>query len=257
MRPPEICATVGTGATPHALSCKQHAVASLARVDDLRFRPDTAGAAASQIAAKEIWRPRFAARLGQARDLSGALARQGVNVVGAQPDRAGSAAGERLELIRTLLKQDQPVPRLLHGAPTGSDTHASQASTHRSLWDQVSQAVSGFLDKIKKQDQADDVAVFIFSEFGRRVKENGSQGTDHGAAAPVFQLGEKLRGGVQGACPTSQISTTATCVSRSISATSTPPAARTGCRLIQHRSSAREENDDQLVRVKDFPRKLS
>ena len=107
---------------------------------------------------------------------------------------------ERLELIRTLLKQDQPF-RVYYTALDGFDTHAGQSGTHKNLWEQSSQAVSGFLDKIKKQGQADDVTVFIFSEFGRRVKENGSQGTDHGAAAPFFLLGEKVRGGVQGGLP--------------------------------------------------------
>ena len=55
--------------------------------------------------------------------------------------------------------------------------------------------------KAEKEEHRADVAVFLFSEFGRRVKENGSQGTDHGAAAPLFVLGDKVRGGVQGGVP--------------------------------------------------------
>ena len=100
-------------------------------------------------------------------------------------------------MVRTLIEQDQPF-RVYYTALDGFDTHARQRDTHESLWRQTSEAVSSFLDKLKKQNLADGVVVFLFSEFGRRVKENGSQGTDHGAAAPVFLLGEKVRPGVQG-----------------------------------------------------------
>ena len=107
---------------------------------------------------------------------------------------------ERLGIVRTLMEQDQPF-RVYYTALGGFDTHAAQSNTHQSLWQQVSEGVSGFLAELKKKKLAEGVAVFLFSEFGRRVHENGSQGTDHGAAAPVFVLGDGVRGGIQGGVP--------------------------------------------------------
>lgn len=80
----------------------------------------------------------------------------------------------------------------------GYDTHISQGNEngiHASLLTQLSGAISAFMDDIKKLGFADRVAGMTFSEFGRRVKENGSKGTDHGTAAPMFVFGAKALGG--------------------------------------------------------------
>ncbi len=80
----------------------------------------------------------------------------------------------------------------------GYDTHISQgndAGFHASLLSQLSGAITAFMDDIKQLGYADRVAGMTFSEFGRRVKENGSIGTDHGTAAPMFVFGEKALGG--------------------------------------------------------------
>ena len=73
---------------------------------------------------------------------------------------------DRLEVIRTLIEREQPF-RVYYTALDGFDTHAQQGNTHESLLRQTSEAVSGFLDKLKKSDRSADVAVFLFSEFGR------------------------------------------------------------------------------------------
>jgi uncharacterized protein (DUF1501 family) len=62
-------------------------------------------------------------------------------------------------------------------------------------------AVRAFLEDIKRIGRADDVAVMMFTEFGRRVEENGSLGTDHGTAAPMFIAGKTVRGGFYGQLP--------------------------------------------------------
>jgi uncharacterized protein (DUF1501 family) len=83
----------------------------------------------------------------------------------------------------------------------GFDTHANQRGDHARLLGYVSNAVGSFLQDLKNQGRDKDVLIMTFSEFGRRVQENGSAGTDHGAAAPLFIAGGSTRGGVYGANP--------------------------------------------------------
>jgi uncharacterized protein (DUF1501 family) len=111
---------------------------------------------------------------------------------------------------------DTPIARKLRGvaqvhlADLGSrifycdhgsfDTHASQNPGHGNLWNAVSEGLDAFMTDLRQHDHADNVIVLLFSEFGRRVHDNGS-GTDHGAAGPVFVLGEKVKGGHYGEYP--------------------------------------------------------
>ncbi|WP_089936353.1 DUF1501 domain-containing protein [Candidatus Entotheonella palauensis] len=74
------------------------------------------------------------------------------------------------------------------------DTHAGQLSAHRELWSEVSAAVPAFFEDLREQGNADNVVMFIFTEFGRRVRDNGS-GTDHGAGGVCFALGDAVKGG--------------------------------------------------------------
>jgi uncharacterized protein (DUF1501 family) len=111
---------------------------------------------------------------------------------------------------------DTPIARKLRGvaqvhlADLGSrifycdhgsfDTHASQNPGHGNLWTAVSEGLDAFMTDLRQHDHADNVIVLLFSEFGRRVHDNGS-GTDHGAAGPVFVVGEKVNGGHYGEYP--------------------------------------------------------
>ena len=80
------------------------------------------------------------------------------------------------------------------------DSHANQVGMHAGLWSDVSAAVGDFFADLKEHDAADNVIMIMFSEFGRRVRDNGS-GTDHGAAGAAFALGEPVRGGFYGEYP--------------------------------------------------------
>jgi len=80
------------------------------------------------------------------------------------------------------------------------DTHAAQAATHAKLWTEVSEAIADFWDDLREHDAADNVIMMLFSEFGRRVRDNGS-GTDHGAAGVSFILGPRINGGMYGEYP--------------------------------------------------------
>jgi hypothetical protein len=85
----------------------------------------------------------------------------------------------------------------------GFDTHSDQdaAEGHPKLWGDIDAALDAFHRELTSQGAADDVLVVAWSEFGRRVEENGSRGTDHGAAAPVFAFGNGVVGGVHGDDP--------------------------------------------------------
>jgi uncharacterized protein (DUF1501 family) len=116
----------------------------------------------------------------------------------------------------TVKYPDTPIARKLRGiaqvhlADLGSrifycdhgsfDTHASQNPGHGNLWNAVSEGLDAFMTDLRQHDHADNVIVLLFSEFGRRVHDNGS-GTDHGAAGPVFVLGEQVKGGHYGEYP--------------------------------------------------------
>lgn len=83
----------------------------------------------------------------------------------------------------------------------GFDTHANQFEAHAGLLREVSESVAGFHRELEDAGLADQVAVLVFSEFGRRVKENASLGTDHGAAAPLFVVGPVRTPGLVGEHP--------------------------------------------------------
>jgi uncharacterized protein (DUF1501 family) len=86
-------------------------------------------------------------------------------------------------------------------APYNSfDTHASQAASHDRLWTDVSGSVKAFMDDLRAHQASENVLLFMFSEFGRRIADNGS-GTDHGAAGVAFAIGEKVKGGIYGVYP--------------------------------------------------------
>ena len=81
------------------------------------------------------------------------------------------------------------------------DTHVQQAELHQRLLTYTSDAVSGFMRDLERIGRAQDVTLLVFSEFGRRVPENTSLGTDHGTANHVYVIGKPVRGGHYGALP--------------------------------------------------------
>jgi hypothetical protein len=83
----------------------------------------------------------------------------------------------------------------------GFDTHANQAGSHANLLTTVAQAIEAFQTDLRLLGIEDKVVLMTFSEFGRRVNQNGSGGTDHGTAAPLFVIGRNVYGGVYGNNP--------------------------------------------------------
>lgn len=84
--------------------------------------------------------------------------------------------------------------------PGAFDTHANQTTAFPQLWGQVSTAVEDFYQDLKEHDASQEVVILMFTEFGRRVLENGS-GTDHGSGSVAFVIGDQVEGGLYGEYP--------------------------------------------------------
>jgi uncharacterized protein (DUF1501 family) len=114
----------------------------------------------------------------------------------------GGGLGGNLQRVAALMAAEMPT-RLYYVTYQGNnfDTHVQQADLHSRLLMYTADAVRGFIDDVKRLGRGDDVAVMIFTEFGRRVEENGSLGTDHGTATPMFIVGKGVKGGLYGRPP--------------------------------------------------------
>ena len=111
-----------------------------------------------------------------------------------------SPLGNSLNLVSRLIAGGMPT-RVYYVSQGGFDTHANQLPSHDRLMTDLNGALSAFVTDLKAQGNFSRVLMISFSEFGRRVTENASAGTDHGAAAPLFVLGGGVKPGLYGAYP--------------------------------------------------------
>ncbi|MFN6304573.1 MAG: DUF1501 domain-containing protein [Planctomycetota bacterium] len=129
---------------------------------------------------------------------------QRLDTILAQPDASGdfpkTGLGEKLRAVSRLILSGLKT-RVYYVTLDGFDTHANQPDVHAGLLKQWADALTAFLSRLKQTGQQDRVLVMTFSEFGRRVSENASLGTDHGAAAPMFLAGPKLPKSIHGSRP--------------------------------------------------------
>jgi len=116
----------------------------------------------------------------------------------------GNAFGGGLQRVAALIAAGMKT-RLYYVSYQGNafDTHVQQGDVHSRLLMYTADAVRAFLDDVARLGRGNDVAVVMFTEFGRRVEENGSLGTDHGTATPMFLFGarDRIKGGLYGQPP--------------------------------------------------------
>ena len=114
----------------------------------------------------------------------------------------GGGLGGNLQKVAALIAAGMPT-RLYYVTYAGNsfDTHVQQADLHNRLLMYTADAVRGFMEDMTRLGREDEVALMMFTEFGRRVEENGSLGTDHGTATPMFIVGKGVKGGFYGAHP--------------------------------------------------------
>jgi uncharacterized protein (DUF1501 family) len=202
---------------PQALAGSQRHVPSLASLEQFRRRlgmSEDAGAseqraALDQLSSQEKGAPgsllQFVERstlitYASSARLEAVLAGRASNSAG-YPDFFPLA--QRLRLIAQLIKAGLSTS-IYYTQISGFDTHANQLGQHSALLQEVGNSMQSFMDDLNKAGEGKHVLAMVFSEFGRRLGENASGGTDHGTAAPVFLLGGGVRPGLHGPYPNLQ-----------------------------------------------------
>ena len=208
---------LGSGALPLALVARQTAVPSIDSLDRFRLRSPDGGLSASALrefaasslpadptTVAEAEHPNSLAQFVQQTTLTALDASDKLQESVAQEHAAAAypavpLAG-KLRTIAQLIDDGLPC-RIYYVSLGGFDTHANQAAAHAQLLGQLSQSLAAFTADVKARGHSDRVLVMTFSEFGRRVKENASAGTDHGSAAPMFLAGGAVKAGLIGPHP--------------------------------------------------------
>jgi uncharacterized protein (DUF1501 family) len=137
---------------------------------------------------------------------TGLEAMQGADILKVAPAQYASTVQYPSSTIATKLKGIAQVhlanlgSRIFYCDHLGFDTHANQQGVHATLWTDVSTAIDAFFTDLREHDAADNVLMLLFTEFGRRVRDNGS-GTDHGAGGVAFAIGDMVKGGQYGEYP--------------------------------------------------------
>lgn len=137
---------------------------------------------------------------------TGLDALKGADILRTAPDKYSSNVEYAASPIASKLRDISQVhlagfgTRIFYTQHAGFDTHAAQSPLHTQLLKELSEAVSDFFLDLKEHDAADNVLLFMFSEFGRRVRDNGS-GTDHGAGGLCIAVGDSVAGGYHGEYP--------------------------------------------------------
>lgn len=205
-----LSATAIENRAPKSLAATSYTAPAIPDPERYVFQvPAAAGEGAAQLAAAEaifgqagIGEPLFdgvlaadVAALDSVESVASAVAAYETSV--AYPD---DALAQDLKFAGQLIHADLGV-RVITLSQGGYDTHASQSNTLASLLSSLSGGIDAFMQDAVAGGFADRVAILVWTEFGRRVAENASLGTDHGSSAPMFLIGSGVSGGLHGTYP--------------------------------------------------------
>jgi len=193
---------------PLAMVAEGAPVPSIQTIDDFRIKTDNLAGVDPKRQEQII------AELNAVQDVSPAmqfLSRQATNAIVStrevrklkdykQDAEYPNGLGAQLRLIAQIISGNFGT-RVYYCQTGGFDTHANQLGGHENLLRNVSESIRAFHKDLAAKGVGDKVTVMCFSEFGRRVAQNNSSGTDHGAAGPMFVSGAKVKGGVFGTHP--------------------------------------------------------
>jgi len=112
----------------------------------------------------------------------------------------GGELSRQLQIVGAMIR-DEMNTRVYYTSMGGFDTHAAQPNYHANLMRQLGDSLNAFYKDLKAQGNNTRVLTMVFSEFGRRVAQNASNGTDHGTAAPMYFVGDMIRPGILGKHP--------------------------------------------------------
>jgi uncharacterized protein (DUF1501 family) len=191
---------VGGGQLPVALRGRRSVAAGLTRPEDFVLAPEAKPGPAGLGAAPKDDLLAFVRR--SALDGYATADRMAEVVRAGNTDNRYPATdlGKQLALMAGLIKGGVGT-RVYYARQSGYDTHAAQLGPHANLLRELSGALKAFLDDLAAARLEERVTVLAFSEFGRTVKENGSAGTDHGTAGPLFLAGSCVKPGLVGTTP--------------------------------------------------------
>jgi len=204
---------IGESLIPQALAGGRRQTPSVARLDQFRRRlgmPDGPAAREQRGALDQLVRQetspegsllQFVQRAQAITYASSARVEDVVRTSGQSTSRYPAyGLAHRLQSIAQLIKAGLQTS-IYYTQLGGFDTHADQTYSHESLLSEVAASLKAFLGDLEQAREASRVVVLVFSEFGRRVQENASGGTDHGTAGPVFLLGPRVVPGLHGTPP--------------------------------------------------------
>ncbi len=195
---------------PRAMSCPGVPVASVGNLDTYGLFPSVSEAkdrndilnVFSQMYGGKEGRDAVSEFLSQ----TGEDAMIGADVLREAPEKYSSSVEYASNPLANSLKDAAQVmfanvgTRFFYTQHGSFDTHGGELPVHSKLWHDVSSSIGDFMDDVREHGHADSTAILIFSEFGRRIKDNGS-GTDHGSGGVAFLIGDSVKGGMYGRYP--------------------------------------------------------
>lgn len=195
---------------PRAMSCPGVPVASVGNLDtyglfpsvsDLQDRNDILnvfsqmyGGAQGRDAVSE-----FLSQTGEDAMVGADILREAPNKYTSNVEYAANPLANSLRDVARVMFSDVGT-KVFYTQHGSFDTHGGELPVHSKLWDDVSSSIGDFVDDVREHGYGDSTAILVFSEFGRRVKDNGS-GTDHGSGGVAFLIGESVKGGLYGQYP--------------------------------------------------------
>jgi uncharacterized protein (DUF1501 family) len=214
---PNLCVHVG-GSVPYSLASQTHPPVAFATPTGYRWAGSEAERAAFEASARQAT---FGSEMEPQRDAppqaeesnleylrrvlaDGQSSSEAVRRAAARyrtpVEYPGDALGATLRDLAALIEGDVG-SRILSAELGGFDTHTDVVNRHANLMRTLDAALGAFLADLERSEAGRDTVVLVFSEFGRRVAENGSRGNDHGTAGPMFVVGSIVKGGLYGEHP--------------------------------------------------------
>jgi uncharacterized protein (DUF1501 family) len=195
---------------PRALGCRGVPVASVGNLETYGLYPDLQEERSRQFAL-ETFTKMYGGATGKDAVMSflgqtASDALKGADILRTAPAKyastvayANNPVAQNLKSMAQVLCADLGT-RIYYTQHGSFDTHSGELASHAKLWQEVAGAVGSFMDDLREHGREDEVVLFIFSEFGRRIRDNGS-GTDHGSGGVAFVIGNAVRGGMYGEYP--------------------------------------------------------
>ena len=195
---------------PRALAAKGVSVASVGNLETYGLFRDLEDEAARELALEAFAQMYGGAEgkgplkefLGQ----TGSDALRGADILRTAPEKYSSSVeygpspvAQSLRNVAQVMFADLGT-RIYYTTYGNFDTHAGELPSHAKLWQDTAEAIGDFVDDLEEHAHGDDTAILVFSEFGRRLKDNGS-GTDHGSGGSAFVIGGQVKGGLYGDYP--------------------------------------------------------